>query len=109
MGLDATVSYYGPDLVWSNAAESPMFLLPMRTCGQKNSLHLCLRHAADDGTHYKIWSDTIEKLDPPEPKRIAEPLWPTGYSKMVISPRYGYVVEVLQAAYRCGRSAGRRC
>lgn len=35
MGLDATVSYYGPDLVWSNAAESPMFLLPMRTCGQK--------------------------------------------------------------------------
>ena len=63
----------------------------------------------DDGTHYKIWSDTIEKLDPPEPKRIAEPLWPTGYSKMVISPRYGYVVEVYRQLYRCGRSAGRRC
>ena len=94
MGLDATVSYYGPDLVWSNAAESPMFLFAYADMRTKTVYTFVYGTQPDDGTHYKIWSDTIEKLDPPEPKRIAEPLWPTGYSKMVISPRYGYVVEV---------------
>ena len=94
MGLDATVSYYGPDLVWSNAAESPMFLFAYADMRTKTVYTFVYGTQPDDGTHYKIWSDTIEKLDPPEPKRIAEPLWPTGYSKMVISPRYGYIVEV---------------
>ena len=94
MGLDATVSYYGPDLVWSNASESPMFLFAYADMRTKTVYTFVYGTQPDDGTHYKIWSDTIEKLDPPEPKRIAEPLWPTGYSKMVISPRYGYIVEV---------------
>lgn len=94
MGLDATVSYYGPDLVWSNATEAPMFLFAYADMNTKTVYTFVYGTQPDDGTHYKIWSETVEKLDPPEPKRIAEPLWPSGYSKMVISPRYGYVVDV---------------
>ena len=47
-----------------------------------------------EGVTYNIWSETVETIEPPETKRIPEPNWPTGYSKMVIQPRQGYNVNV---------------
>ncbi len=99
MGLDATVSYGGPDLVWRNVTNQPMLLFSFTDMSRRIVYEVIYGVKNSEGATYRIWSETVETIQPPEPKRIAEPTWPTGYSKMVIQPRNGYNVNVYRQKY----------
>lgn len=99
MGLDATVSYGGPDLVWRNVTDSAMILFSYVDMSSRTVYEIIYGVPNSEGATYRVWSEVVETIEPPEPKRIAEPLWPTGYSKMVISARKGYNVNVFRQKY----------
>ena len=107
MGLDATVSYGGPDLVWQNVGDSPLILFSYADMSHRAVYAIIYGTPDPEGATYKIWSETVETIQPEEPISVEEPLWPTGYSKMVIKPRTGYNVNVYRQKYdRDGNAVG---
>lgn len=107
MGLDATVSYGGPDLVWRNEGDTPALLFSYADMNTRTVYEIIYGVADPDGYTYRVWSETVETIAPPEPLRVEEKLWPTGYSKMVITPRTGYNVNVYRQKYdRNGQTVG---
>ncbi len=99
MGLDATVSYGGPDLVWRNMTDSQMILISYADMSRRVVYEIIYGVMNEERCTYRIWSETVEVIEPPETLRVAEPLWPTGYSKMVIQSRKGYNVNVYRQKY----------
>ena len=94
MGLDATVSYGGPDLVWRNEGETPMLLFAYADMSRRAVYAIIYGTPNENGVSYRVYSETVETIEPDETIRVPEPMWPTGYSKMVVSPRTGYNVDV---------------
>ncbi len=98
-GLDATVSYGGPDLVWRNTGDTQMLLFAYADMNTRN-VYAFIYGVPDEVRYtYRIWSETIETIPAPETIQIAEKLWPTGYSKLVVKPRTGYKVAVFRQKY----------
>ena len=63
-------------------------------------IYCCIFGAPDaNGYTYRLRSEVVEVVEPEEPIRVAEPLWPTGYQKYVIEPRNRYVVNVYRETY----------
>lgn len=107
MGLDATVSYGGPDLVWKVNGDTPMLLFSYADMSHRTVYEIIYGVPNPEGFTYRIWSETVETIDPPEPLHIEEPMWPRGYSKMVITARTGYNVNVYRQKYDAdGNAAG---
>ena len=99
MGLDATVSTGGPDLVWSPATDSPLYLLTYTDMDKRIAYVYIFGEIPEDGSTYRVWSETVSVTEPPEPIKVAEPLWPKGYSKTVITARNGYTVNVYRQKF----------
>ena len=99
MGLDATVSYGGPDLVWKNTTETSMLLFAYADMRNRTVYSIIYGVPREDGHTFEVWSEIVEEVEPPEPLIIEEPMWPSGYSKMVITPRTGYNVDVFRQEY----------
>lgn len=99
IGLDATVSTGGPDLVWSPATDSPLYLITYTDMKKRVAYVYIFGEAPKDGCTYSVWSETVSVKEPPEPLMVAEPLWPEGYSKVVITEREGYTVNVFRQKY----------
>ena len=99
LGLDATVSSYGPDLGWINNSNSSYFIVSYADMNAKR-IYCCIFGAPDaNGYTYRLRSEVVEVVEPEEPIQVAEPLWPTGYQKYVIEPRNRYVVNVYRETY----------
>ncbi len=99
LGLDATVSSYGPNLGWRNNSDASYFIVSYADMNTKKIYCSIYGTIDPNGYSYELRSETIEEVEPPEPKMIAEPLWPSGYSKVVITPRNRYVVNVYRQKY----------
>lgn len=99
MGLDATVSYGGPDLVWMNDTETSMLLFTYADMRNRTVYSIIYGVPREDGHTFRVWSELVETVTPPEPLVIEEEMWPSGYSKMMISPRTGYNVDVFRQEY----------
>lgn len=99
LGLDATVSYGGPDLVWKNATDTSMLLFSYADMRSRNVYSIIYGVPRADGHTFKVWSELVEEVEPPEPLIIEEPMWPLGYTKMVITPRTGYNVDVFRQEF----------
>lgn len=99
MGLDATVSYGGPDLVWKIETETPMLLFSYADMKNRTVYEIIYGVPNAEGATYKVWSETVETIEPPEAKIIEEPMWPKGYKKTVIKARTGYNVDVFRQKY----------
>lgn len=99
LGLDATVSSYGPDLGWKNNSENSYFIVSYADMNSKKIYCSIFGMSNPNGYTYKLSSELIEEEAPPEPIMVAEPLWPTGYSEVVITPRNRYVVNVYRQKY----------
>ncbi|MBR5948604.1 MAG: VanW family protein [Clostridia bacterium] len=99
MGLDATVSYGGPDLVWKNMTDTSMLLFAYADMSNRTVYSIIYGVPREDGHTFAVWSELVEEVEPPEPLIIEEPMWPSGYTKMVITPRTGYNVDVFRQEY----------
>ncbi len=99
LGLDATVSYGGPDLVWHNAGDTQLLLFSYADMNTRTVYEIIYGVPDEPRYTYKVWSETVETIIPQEPIRIEEKLWPTGYSKLVVKPRTGYKVNVFRQKY----------
>ena len=99
MGLDATVSYGGPDLVWKNVTDTPMLLFTYADMSRRTVYAIIYGAPPADGCTYQIWSETVEEVAPEEPLEIEEPSWPSWYSHQTISARTGYNVDVFRQKY----------
>jgi vancomycin resistance protein YoaR len=99
MGLDATVSYGGPDLVWINTTDTSTFLFSYADMRNRTVYSIIYGVPREDGHTFSVWSELVEELAPPEPRVFREPMWPSGYTRMVITPRTGYNVDVFRQEY----------
>lgn len=99
LGLDATVSSYGPDLAWVNNSDSSYFLISYADVNAKR-IYCCVYGVkSSEGYTYKMRSELIETEEPEAPLMVAEPLWPKGYQVYTITPRNRYVVDVYRDVY----------
>ena len=98
-GLDATVSYGGPDLVFKIETDTPMLLFSYADMKNRTVYSIIYGVPNAEGATYKIWSETVETIAPPESKIIEEPMWPKGYKRTVINARTGYNVDVFRQKY----------
>lgn len=105
LGLDATVSYGGPDLVWRNESDTPMLLFAYADMRNRAVYAIIYGLPPEDGCTYSVWSELVEEVEPEEPIEIEEPLWPSWYSKMTITPRTGYNVDVFRQKYDASGNA----
>ena len=99
MGFDATVSSNGPDLAWVNSSDSPYFLLSYADMRTKNIYCWIYGTPDPDGCTYGLYGELVEEAEPAPPIMIAEPLWPTGYEKVTITPHNRYVVVAYRQKY----------
>lgn len=98
-GLDATVSYGGPDLVWTNTTDTSMILFAYADMRSRTVYSIFYGVPREDGHTFGIFAELVEEVEPPEPLIIEEPMWPSGYSKMLITPRTGYNADVFRQEY----------
>ncbi len=99
LGLDATVSTYGPDLGWQNNSEHSYFIVSYADMNSKKVYCSIYGIPNPDGFTYKLRSELISEEPPPDSIMVPEPLWPTGYSQVTITPRNRYVVNVYRQKY----------
>lgn len=99
MGLDATVSYGGPDLVWQNATDTAMLLFTYADMRNRTVYGIIYGMPPEDGITYSVWSEVVEEVEPEPPLEIAEPMWPSWYSRETITARTGYNVDVFRQKY----------
>lgn len=95
-GLDATVSTDGPDLVFKNNSEYPIYIFAYADKTEYTMTIYIFGEPLEEGVTYMTHGEVIETLKPEETKVIEEPLWPTGYSEVVVASREGYIAT----AYR---------
>lgn len=105
LGLDATVSTYGPDLVWKNNSDTTLFIISYADMDNKIVYSMIYGTLDTEGNYYTIRSEIVEEAEPAEPLMIAEPLWPEGYTRTVIVPRKRYVVNVYRQKYNAAGDA----
>ena len=93
-GLDATVSTGGPDLVFKNNTQAPIFIFTY-AADYKMTVYV-YGAPLPEGVTYVARSEIKERPEPPEPEIIEEPLWPSGFSEKIVNERKGCIAT----AYR---------
>ena len=99
IGLDATVDTNGPDLKWRNISEDPIYIFTYADV-KKGKMYVYIYGVPnEDGSYYETYSEVVEEKEPPEPKIVKQPLWPTGYEKETITARIGYTAKAYLMHY----------
>lgn len=95
-GLDATVSTGGPDLVFQNNYDYPVYIFTKFEGKPDYKLTVSLYGPTvfEDGVEIKVRSNVTEETLPPEPLVTEDPKQPLGFEEVVITARSGYKVEV---------------
>jgi len=96
-GLDATVSYGSKDFKFTNDSDYPIYILASTsgTSSSEGTLTITLYgKPLQEGTTVKVYSEVIEKLEPPEPELIVDVTEPASYKVTVQKAITGYKVAV---------------
>ena len=99
IGLDATVDTNGPDLKWRNISDDPIYIFTYADV-KKGKMYVYIYGVPnEDGSYYETYAEVVEEKEPPEPKIVKQPLWPTGYEKVTITERIGYTAKAYLMHY----------
>lgn len=108
-GLDATVAYGSKDFKFKNTSGSTIYIVAYASDLDKKTGKLTFKiygQALPEGTEYKVYSKTVNTLEPPEPEIIYDPTEPSTYKVELQKERKGYVVEVYREKFVDGVSQG---
>jgi len=108
-GLDATVAYGSKDFKFKNTSGSTIYIVAYTSDLDQRTGKLTFKiygQALPEGTEYRVYSKTVQTLDPPEPEIIYDPTEPPSYKQELQKERKGYVVEVYREKLVNGESQG---
>lgn len=94
IGLDATVSDGGPDFVFTNTREHPIYVFMLVNKKEKTLTATVYGPELPDGITIDLRSQVTEKIEPPEPEIVEDETQPIGFSKTLIEQRTGQVAEI---------------
>lgn len=94
IGLDATVSDGGPDFVFTNTREHPIYVFMIVDKEKKTLTATVYGPELPDGITLDLHSKVTKEIEPQEPEIIEDETQPIGFSRTLIEPRKGQVAEI---------------
>lgn len=105
-GLDATVSTDGPDLVFKNNMDAPIYIFAYANNRDYTMTVYIYGKPLEEGVSYKVYSEIIETIAKPTPIIEERSDWPTGYKEVDYKSREGYRVEAYRQKLVNGEKSG---
>lgn len=98
-GLDATVSYGGPDLVFKNNTGAPIYIFAFAD-NENYITHIYIYGLPlEEGVRYEIEGKLDETIPQPENSYQDMPNWPTGFEYTFMKGREGYKATAYRYKY----------
>lgn len=89
-GLDATVSTGGPDFMFKNNTNAPIYIFAYADSNRYIMTIYIYGEPLPEGISYNVYATTDKVIEPDKTKIIEEPTWPVTKTETTIQSRKGY-------------------